>query len=70
MKNSTLIKNVNIVNRGKLKSLTFYSKWYYRIYWDSSKETINDALIIDGTGKHLFQGLLTDKYILENRVNP
>jgi dihydroorotase len=59
MKNSTLIKNVNIVNEGQIKIAdVFIQNGIIEYIGDSSKETINDALIIDGTGKHLFPGII------------
>jgi dihydroorotase len=59
MKNSTLIKNVSIVNEGQIKIAdVFIQNGIIEYIGNPTQESIDDSLIIDGTGKHLFPGVI------------
>lgn len=60
MKNSTLIKNVNIVNEGQIKIADIFIQNGIIEYIGScsSVEITKLARVIDGTNKHLFPGII------------
>ncbi|MFQ3173110.1 MAG: dihydroorotase [Flavobacterium sp.] len=59
MKKSTLIKNVSIVNEGQIKIAdVFLQNGIIQCIGSPCGEAIKDAQIIDGTGKHLFPGII------------
>ncbi|UQD55319.1 dihydroorotase [Flavobacterium sp. K5-23] len=59
MGNSTLIKNVNIVNEGQIKTAdVFIQNGIIESIGDLSEAVSDETKIIDGTGKYLFPGII------------